>query len=60
MASKFFAILTLGVGGIILADVLIHPTGTATAFNGVSAIAVPGINGLLGSTTKSPSSVKVG
>jgi len=51
MAAKFFSILALGVGGIIIADILIHPTGTATAFNGAGAnIVKPGINGLLGKT----------
>ena len=49
--SKFFAFLALGVGGLMLADVLTHAKGTATAFNGASSLAVPGINGLLGHTS---------
>ena len=58
MFSKFASIGLLVVAGIIVADILIHPTGTATAFNGASALEVPAVNGLLGSTTTSPSSVK--
>jgi hypothetical protein len=49
--SKFFSILALGVGGLMLADILIHPTGTATAFNGAAQLAIPSINGLLGTTS---------
>lgn len=58
MLAKLFAVGALAIGGIILADVLIHPQGTATAFNGAAALEIPGINGLLGSTTASPGSVK--
>lgn len=57
MASKFFSILALGVGGLMLADVLIHPTGTATAFNGASQLADPSINGLLGHTSAAPKTI---
>lgn len=57
MASKFFSILALGVGGLMLADVLLHPTGTATAFNGASQLAIPSINGLLGKTSSVPKTI---
>ncbi len=40
----------LVVIGIIVADFLIHPQGTATAFNGVSGLIVPSEQGLLGQT----------
>ncbi len=40
----------LVVVGLIVADFLLHPQGTATAFNGVSALVVPSEQGLLGST----------
>ena len=57
MASKFFSILALGVGGLMLADVLIHPTGTGVAFNGATQLAVPPINGLLGHTSAAPKTI---
>jgi len=50
--TSFLGLLGLGVVGIIIADFLIHPEGTKAAANGIVAIAKPGINGLLGSTTK--------
>ena len=34
--------------GLVVADFLIHPQGSATAFNGVSGIIVPSEQGLLG------------
>lgn len=49
--SKFFALASLVVGGIIVADILIHPAGTAAASNGLIGILTPSINGLLGSPT---------
>ena len=57
MAGKFFSILALGVGGLMLADVLIHPKGTATAFNGASQLFVPSVNGLLGKTSTAPKTI---
>ncbi|MDA8393991.1 MAG: hypothetical protein M0T72_01910 [Candidatus Dormibacteraeota bacterium] len=38
----------LVIVGIIVADFLIHPQGTATAFNGISGLVVPSEQGLLG------------
>jgi hypothetical protein len=46
--SKFFSLAALVVGGIILADVLIHPAGTKAAATGVTSISKPAISGLLG------------
>lgn len=40
----------LVVLGLIVGDVLLHPKGSATAFNGVSALVIPSEQGLLGST----------
>lgn len=51
MFAKIASIGALVVAGIIVADVLIHPQGTQTAFNGAAALEVPAVNGLLGSTT---------
>ena len=50
--SKFFGLLTLAIGGIVVADILIHPTGTAAATPGIAGIQKPWLNALLGSPTK--------
>jgi len=41
----------LVVVGVIVADFLIHPTGTTAAANGLVAIEKPSYNALLGSTS---------
>jgi hypothetical protein len=41
----------LVVVGIIIADVLTHPTGTAAASTGIANLWGPSVNGLLGKTT---------
>lgn len=46
--SKFFSLAALVVAGIIVADILIHPTGTKAAATGVSNVTKPAISGLLG------------
>jgi len=46
--SKFFSLLALGVGGIIVADILIHPAGTTAATKGITSFTRVGVNGLLG------------
>jgi len=46
--SKFFSLAALVVGGIIVADILTHPAGTAAASKGISGITTPAISGLLG------------
>jgi len=48
MISRVFVLLTLIVGGVIAADVLAHPAGTAAASNGVANILKPSYNALLG------------
>ena len=40
----------LVVVGLIVGDFLIHPQGSATAFNGLTALVIPSEQGLLGST----------
>lgn len=41
----------LVVVGVIIADFLIHPTGTQAAANGIVGIEKPSFNALLGSTS---------
>ena len=50
--SNFFGLLTLAIGGIVVADILIHPTGTAAAAQGVTNAQKPWLNALLGQPTK--------
>jgi len=51
MIAKFFGLATLVVGGVILADLVIHPQGTKALTNaGVSAEKVS-TNALLGKTS---------
>lgn len=49
--TNLFAFLTLGVLGIMLADLVTHPSGTNSVSNGIVAIEKPGINGLLGKSS---------
>lgn len=50
MIGRFFAFGALVVGGLIVADILIHPAGTQAASQGIVGIETPAIHGLLGST----------
>ena len=50
--SKLFSLAALVVGGIILADIIVHGSQTQQAATGVSKITNPAIGGLLG---KAPS-----
>jgi hypothetical protein len=50
--SGIIAIATLVVGGVIIADILTHPAGTAAASSGVANIWGSSINGLLGQPSK--------
>jgi hypothetical protein len=52
MGSQVFSLAALVVGGIILADILIHPAGTQAAANGVADIATPAESSLLGTAPK--------
>lgn len=49
--TGFMGLLLLGVVGVIVADLLIHPQGTQVAANGVVSIEKPGLNALLGKTS---------
>lgn len=46
--SKFLSLAALIVGGIIIADILLHPTGTKAASAGIQGVEVPASNALLG------------
>lgn len=46
--AKFFALAALVVGGIIVADIWTHPTGTQAASAGIASIASPAESALLG------------
>lgn len=48
MIARLFALATLGVGGIIVADVLIHPKGTKTVLSGLASIQKVAGNQMLG------------
>ena len=46
--SRIWSLAALVVGGIIVADILIHPAGTQAAANGLASIVTPSENALLG------------
>lgn len=46
--SRFWSLAALVVGGIIVADILIHPAGTQAAANGIANIVTPSERALLG------------
>lgn len=48
MGARIAAGFALVVTGVVLADILIHPFGTAVAANGVASILKPTYNALLG------------
>lgn len=48
MGGKIAGAFTLVVIGVIIADILIHPTGTQQAANGISSILTPTYSALLG------------
>jgi hypothetical protein len=50
MGSKIAAAFALIVTGIVVADILTHPQGTAAAANGTAKILTPTYNALLGKT----------
>jgi hypothetical protein len=51
MATRIFAIGSLVVVGVIIADIIIHPTGTAAASAGAVSVEKPALNALLGQTS---------
>lgn len=50
--TSLLALAGLVVVGIIIADVLIHPTGTKAAASGIVSIMTPAEQALLGSVPK--------
>jgi hypothetical protein len=46
--SKWVSIVALVIGGIIVADILIHPSGTSAASKGITGVESPAFNALLG------------
>lgn len=51
MGTRIFAIASLVVVGVVIADVLIHPQGTSAASQGAVSIEKPALNALLGATS---------
>ena len=51
MIGRIASIASLVVIGVIVADVLIHPAGTAAASQGTVNVEKPALNALLGSTS---------
>lgn len=51
--TGFFGLLTLGIVGVMIADLVIpsHVEGTKAAANGIVNIEKPGLNALLGKTS---------
>jgi hypothetical protein len=49
--TSFLGLAGLVVVGVIIADFLIHPSGTTAAANGLVSIEKPSFNALLGSTS---------
>lgn len=47
--ARIASIAALVVIGVIIADILIHPTGTQAASAGATSIEKPALNALLGS-----------
>ena len=48
--ARFFSLAALIVGGLVVADILLHPAGVQAASSGATALETPVIHGLLGST----------
>ena len=46
--TTFIGLLGLGVVGVILADFLIHPTGTAALGSATTGVEKPALDALLG------------
>lgn len=49
--SAIMAAITLVITGVIIADILTHPTGTQAAANAAATVARPTFNALLGHTS---------
>jgi hypothetical protein len=50
MVGRIAAIASLVIVGVIVADILIHPAGTAAASSGIVGVEKPALNALLGAT----------
>jgi hypothetical protein len=50
--TGLFGLATLVVVGVMLASLEANPKGTTAAANGIVSIEKPGLNALLGSTSK--------
>ena len=48
--ARVFSLAALVVAGVIVADILTHPQGTAAASTGVNSLWKTSVNGLLGKT----------
>lgn len=46
--GRVFAIATLVITGVIIADILTHPSGVAAASTGINQLATSSFNALLG------------
>jgi len=49
-------VITLVIGGIMLANAIANPTGTKAIFDGITGLWSTSVNGLLGKTTTISSS----
>lgn len=52
MVGQFIPVITLIVGGVMLANAMANPTGTKAIFDGISGLWKTSVNGLLGQTSK--------
>ena len=52
MVGRIAAIASLVVVGVIIADIIANPKGTAAASSGIANIEKPALNALLGATSK--------
>lgn len=52
--TSFVGLLGLALIGIVIADFLIHPTGTVAAANGMATVLDPTYNAMLGNTSTPP------
>ncbi|MHB1473069.1 MAG: hypothetical protein ACYCV4_05470 [Dermatophilaceae bacterium] len=46
--GKVIGVISLVIGGIIVADLVIHPQGTTSLAKGATTVATPTYNALLG------------
>lgn len=51
MLSKLAALATIALGGVIVADLVIHPKGTGVVLTGMNRLSRTAINGMLGKTS---------